>query len=120
MKRRLFIFGLPLAVAVIALTLLSARGSEDLGRTATPRSERTQANRVRTEEVQPVTGPVVERFAGALTSEDRGPVSFTVGGRIEEFYVAVGSRVSEGQPLGRLDRRPFENGVEQAGPLWAG
>ena len=114
MKRRLFIFGLPLAVAVIAITLLSARGSEDLSRTATPRSERTQANRVRTEEVQPVTGPVVERFSGVLTSEDRGPVSFTVGGRIEELYVAVGSRVSEGQPLGRLDRRPFENGVEQA------
>jgi RND family efflux transporter MFP subunit len=69
---------------------------------------------VRTEEIQPVTGSLVERFSGALTSEDRGPVSFTVGGRVEELYVAVGSRVREGQPLGRLDRRPFEHGVEQA------
>ena len=114
MKRRLFLFGLPLVVAVIALTLLSAPGSEDPDGNPTPSSAHAQANRVRTEEVQPVTGPVVERFAGALSSEDRGPVGFSVGGRIEELYVAVGSRVSEGQRLGRLDRRPFDNGVEQA------
>lgn len=113
-KRRLLMLGLPLAVAVVAITILGARAPEE--RDGETGAERTgaEANRVRTEEIQPVTGPLVKRFPGALTGEDRGPVSFTVGGRVEELDVAVGNRVEQGQPLGRLDRRPFEHGVEQA------
>lgn len=114
MKRRLLMFGLPLAVAVIAITILGARAPEEPRRNADGGSTSGRRNRVRTEAVQPIESPVVERFSGALTSEDRGPVSFTVGGRVEQLYVAVGSRVRTGQALGRLDRRPFEHGVEQA------
>lgn len=114
MKRRLLVFGLPLTLAVIAITVFGVPGTEQSAQDGMAAPKDVRATRVQTEAVQSVGGPLVERFSGVLTSEDGGLVSFTVGGRVEELYVAVGSRVREGQPLGRLDSRPFENGVEQA------
>lgn len=109
MKRRILIYGLPLAVALVAVSVLSGVSLE-----TAPSAETGGAKRVQTEKVEPVSAPVVERFSGVVSGEDRGPVSFTVGGRVEALFVAVGARVEAGAPLGRLDRRPFEHGVEQA------
>jgi RND family efflux transporter MFP subunit len=108
-KRRVLLYGLPLAVAVIAVSVLSGFSLEEAGP-----GDSAGAAGVQTELAQLVTEPVVERFPGVVSAEESGPVSFTVGGRVEVLFVGVGDRVEAGDPLARLDQRPFEHGAEQA------
>jgi len=51
---------------------------------------------------------------GTLAAEDQVTLGFQVPGRVSELLVDLGSRVSRGQPVARLDPTDFKLRVEQA------
>ena len=109
MRRRVVLFGVPLGVAIVVLSFVSGLDSSDS-------KENTDSNRQRVEVsvAKEVPDTLSETFTGTVVAEDRGPVSFTRGGRIEELFVSTGDRVSRGELLARLDERPYRNALEQA------
>ncbi|MGH7392377.1 MAG: efflux RND transporter periplasmic adaptor subunit [Candidatus Rokuibacteriota bacterium] len=67
-----------------------------------------------------VSPAVEERLArtivatGTLAAEDQVTLGFQVAGRVSELLVDLGSRVTRGQPVARLDPTDFKLRVEQA------
>lgn len=54
------------------------------------------------------------RISGKVVAADTSPLSFAVGGTVDEVLVAQGDLVREGQLLARLDAEPLRLAVEQA------
>ena len=54
------------------------------------------------------------RISGKLVAADTSPLSFGVGGTVEQVLVTRGDHVREGQLLARLDAEPLRLAVEQA------
>lgn len=54
------------------------------------------------------------RISGKVVAADTSPLSFAVGGTVEEVLVAQGDLVREGQLLARLDAVPLRLAVEEA------
>lgn len=54
------------------------------------------------------------RISGKVVAADTSPLSFSVGGTVEEVVVVQGDLVREGQLLARLDAEPLRLDVERA------
>jgi RND family efflux transporter MFP subunit len=81
---------------------------------AEARSSYSEPKQVRTARVE-LHEPLRKlRFSGITRAVERAALSFTVGGRLAERESRLGSRVSKGDILARLDPAPLENAVLEA------
>ncbi|MGB1698981.1 MAG: efflux RND transporter periplasmic adaptor subunit [Nannocystaceae bacterium] len=64
--------------------------------------------------VQPAESAVERSLGGTVRAVASAPLSFGVGGTLQELNVDVGDTVTEGQVLARLDDRPFKLNVRAA------
>lgn len=110
MKRRLLLFGLPIALALIGLSFYSSIASGSPVETASEAG----GQQVVVSQVRSAPPAIGVRFSGTLESEASAPVAFTLGGRIDEVYATVGQPVAAGELLARLDAGPFENALSRA------
>lgn len=101
--------GVVAVAAVIGIVGVALTPSSGADRPPGP-TEPTVATQI--VELAPTTRPV--RLLGISRASERGPLSFTQGGRVVERSVDVGDSVDAGQVLLRLDSAPLRHRVRQA------
>jgi RND family efflux transporter MFP subunit len=114
MRRRLFFFGLPLAAAAAALFVLGASAPERTKQAGTSQNRAAGSTRVAVETIEKAPGSVTEPYPGTVTAAEQGSAAFTLGGRVVAVLVSSGSTVSAGEPMARLDDRPYRHALERA------
>ena len=77
-------------------------------------ASKTEAPLVKTIVVGEEDSAAVHTFPGSVHGYFESPLAFQLGGRIMQRYVQSGERVSEGQPLFRIDSKDAEEAVSAA------
>jgi multidrug efflux pump subunit AcrA (membrane-fusion protein) len=106
---------LPRVTAVSALVLLTACGGDSSSSASAKEADREQAPK------QVQTGRVEQRMLGAsvlvngtLDAYDRATVGTKVAGRLQSMAVDLGSRVTRGQLIARIDPTDYNIRLQQA------
>lgn len=109
-KKRLGFFLLPLIVAVT--TACGGESNEQQNGS----TEGSLANIPAVEAVQARYGslPLSERLSGTVIANNQVQLFPEITGRISEVFVQNGEKVSEGDPLARIDDRQYREQVQQA------
>ena len=76
--------------------------------------EESPAYSAQLEQVTPCRWPTVVRSQGSLMADEIAVIGAKLAGRVVETHVDLGSRVSAGEVLARLQSQEFELGVQQA------
>ena len=98
---------LMLALALAASALLAGCGGQK-------QQAAGGAAQVKAMKVLQQDTPVVSEYAGQIAGKDEVKVQSKVSGRVVEKYFHGGDFVQAGQPLYRIDSRPYESAVLQA------
>jgi RND family efflux transporter MFP subunit len=114
-SRRILAIGL----ALLAGLSVGCSKSGSSARAASERGARGEAKEVRVVRAVERALPQVVTVSGTLAAEEQVVLGMKVSGRISELLVDLGSRVTKGQPVARLDPLDFQLRLQQAEAAFA-
>jgi RND family efflux transporter MFP subunit len=92
---------------ITSAIILSACGKVDV-------AEETVIPRVKLYTVGQADNDRSRRFSGSVVASEQSPLSFLVGGTVQEIHVSRGAVVRSGQLLARLDEAPLRTSLDAA------
>lgn len=106
MKRILTIAAVVLSVAIIIVLLIRNKKTLDSKNVVIDRSAVPVAVALYTAELLPVSGDLT--FPATLSADEEASISAATSGRIASLAIELGSHVTKGQVIGRLDMKETE------------